>query len=72
MMMSPLSLRDMLRIMTHKLPLAEDVTWDDAVESMKLRANEVNFKFVGSSPLSKEIEALTEAPSPRIEIFQIL
>jgi len=37
---------------------------------MKLRANEVNFKFVGSSPLSKEIEALTDAPSPRIEIFR--
>ena len=70
MMMSPLSLRDMLAVMTHKLPLEEDVSWDDAVESMKLRANEVNFKFVGSSPLSKEIEALTEAPSPRIEIFR--
>ena len=70
MMMSPLSMRDMLSIMTHKLPLEEDVTWDDAVESMKLRANEVNFKFVGSSPLSKEIEALTDAPSPRIEIFR--
>ena len=70
MMMSPLSMRDMMSIMTHKLPLEEGVTWDDAVESMKLRANEVNFKFVGSSPLSKEIEALTEAPSPRIEIFR--
>lgn len=70
MMMSPLSMRDMLGIITHKLPLEEGVTWDDAVESMKLRANEVNFKFVGSSPLSKEIEALTEKPSPRIEIFR--
>ncbi len=70
MMMSPLSVRDMLSIITHKLPLEEGVTWDDAVESMKLRANEVNFKFVGSSPLSKEIEALTEADSPRIEIFR--
>ena len=70
MMISPLSMRDMLSIITHKLPLEEDVTWDDAVESMKLRANEVNFKFVGSSPLSKEIEALTGEPSPRIEIFR--
>ena len=70
MMMSPLSMRDMLNIMTYKLPLEEGVTWDDAVESMKLRANEVNFKFVGSSPLSKEIEALTEAATPRIEIFR--
>tara|TARA_R110002096_G_scaffold125470_1_gene271033 strand:- start:540 stop:1604 length:1065 start_codon:yes stop_codon:yes gene_type:complete len=70
MMMSPLSMRDMLSIITHKLPLEEGVTWDDAVDSMKLRANEVNFKFVGSSPLSKEIEALTGEPSPRIEIFR--
>ena len=70
MMMSPLSMRDMLNIMTHKLPLAEDVTWDDAVESMKLRANEVNFKFVGSSPMWKEIEALTGEPTPKIEIFR--
>ncbi|MFK7795587.1 MAG: DUF302 domain-containing protein [Gammaproteobacteria bacterium] len=70
MMMSPLSMRDMLSIITHKLPLEEGVTWDDAVDSMKSRATEVNFKFVGSSPLSKEIEALTDAPSPRIEIFR--
>ncbi len=70
MMMSPLSMRDMLNIMTYKLPLEDGVTWEDAVDSMKLRANEVNFKFVGSSPMSKEIEALTGAPSPRIEIFR--
>ena len=70
MMLSPLSMRDMLSIITHKLPLEEGVTWDDAVDSMKSRATEVNFKFVGSSPLSKEIEALTDAPSPRIEIFR--
>jgi uncharacterized protein (DUF302 family) len=70
MMMSPLSLRDMLSMVTYKIPLEEGVTWDDAVESMKLLANEVNFKFVGSSPFSKEVEALTEAPSPRIEIFR--
>lgn len=70
MMMSPLSMRDMLSIITHKLPLEEGVSWDDAVDSMKSRATEVNFKFVGSSPLSKEIEALTDQPSPRIEIFR--
>ena len=70
MMMSPLSVRDMLSVITHKLPLEEGITWDDAVESMKLRANEVNFKFVGSSPLSKEIDALTESETPRIEIFR--
>jgi hypothetical protein len=70
MMMSPLSMRDMLGLITHKIPLEEGVTWDDAVESMMLLANEVNFKFAGSSPLSKEIEALSGEPSPRIEIFR--
>ncbi|MEM8844843.1 MAG: DUF302 domain-containing protein [Pseudomonadota bacterium] len=70
MMMSPLSMRDMLSLVTHKLPFEEDVTWEDAVESMMLRANEVNFKFVGSSPMYKEIEALTGEPTPKLEIFR--
>jgi len=37
------------------MEVAEDVSFDDAVEAMKLRANEVNFKFVGHSPLYKDI-----------------
>ena len=70
MAMNPLSMRNMISMMTDKLPVAEGVTWDDAVEAMKLRANEVNFKFVGSSPLWKEIEAVTGQPSARVEIFR--
>lgn len=70
MAMSPLSMRDMMGIMAEKIPVAEDVSWDDAVEAMKLRANEVNFKFVGSSPLWKEIEAVTGEPSAKVEMFR--
>lgn len=70
MAMSPLSMRNMISMMTDKIPVADDVSWDDAVESMKLRANEVNFKFVGSSPLWKEIEAVTEQSSAKVEIFR--
>ena len=70
MMFSPLSLRDMISVMADKMEVAEDVSFDDAVESMKLRANEVNFKFVGHSPLSKDVEAISGKPTPRIEIFQ--
>jgi uncharacterized protein (DUF302 family) len=69
MMMSPLSMRDLISIIAHKLPVAKDVSFEDAVESMKLRANEVNFKFVGHSPLYKDVEAITGEPSPRVEIF---
>lgn len=70
MMFSPLSLRDMISVMAEKMEVAEDVSFDDAIESMKLRANEVNFKFVGHSPLWKDIEAITGEPTPRVEIFQ--
>lgn len=70
MAMSPLSMRDMLSIMADKMPVDEGVSWDDAVEAMKLRANEVNFKFVGSSPLWKQIEAETEQPSAKVEMFR--
>ena len=70
MAMSPLSMRNMVSMMADKIPVDEGVSWDDAVESMKLRANEVNFKFVGSSPLWKQIEAETEQPSAKVEMFR--
>ena len=69
MMLSPLSLRDMISIMADKMPVAEDVSFDDAIESMRLRANEINFKFVGHSPLWKDITAITGEETPRVEIF---
>lgn len=70
MAMSPLNMHDMMGIMADKMPVEEGVSWDDAVEAMKLRANEVNFKFVGSSPLWKQIEAETEQPSAKVEMFR--
>ena len=69
MMLSPLSLRDMISIMADKMPVAEDVSFDDAIESMRLRANEINFKFVGHNPLWKDITAITGEETPRVEIF---
>lgn len=52
-----------------KMPLADDVSMDDAVDSMKLRANTLNFKLVAHLPLYKELEAMN-VESGRIEIFQ--
>ncbi len=52
-----------------KLPLAKGVSMDDAVQSMKARANELNMKLVAELPLSKQIVAMGET-SRRIEIFQ--
>lgn len=70
MKMNPLSMRDMIGIMANKMPVAEDVSFDDAVEAMKLRANEVNFKLVGESPLWKDVVAMSgDEDTPRVEIF---
>ena len=52
-----------------KMQLAEDVTADDAVDSMKLRANALNFKLVAHLPLYKELQAMG-VDSKRVEIFQ--
>jgi uncharacterized protein (DUF302 family) len=52
-----------------RLPLADDVTPEDAVDSMKLRANVLNFKLVAHQPLSKELESMG-VETTRMEIFQ--
>ena len=52
-----------------KMPLAEGVSMDDAVESMKLRANSLNFKLVAYMPLYKELQSMG-IDSKRVEIFQ--
>jgi uncharacterized protein (DUF302 family) len=52
-----------------KTPLAKGVSMDDAVEAMKIRANNLNIKLVAEMPLSKQIEAMGEK-SRRIDIYQ--
>lgn len=52
-----------------KVPLVKGVSAEDAIESMKLRANILNIKLVAELPLSKQIKAMGES-SRRIEIYQ--
>lgn len=52
-----------------RMPLAQGVSMDDAVEAMKIRANNLNMKLVGELPLSKQLEAMG-VKSRRTEIFQ--
>ena len=52
-----------------KMPLAEDVTADSAIESMKLRANALNFKLLAHLPLSQQLRSMG-IESRRVEIFQ--
>lgn len=53
-----------------KMPLADGVSMDDAVESLKERANALNFKLVGELPLSEQVASMTGKPQKRITIFQ--
>jgi uncharacterized protein (DUF302 family) len=52
-----------------RVPIADNVSMDDAIESMKLRANALNIKLVGHQPMYKELQAMG-VESRRIEIFQ--
>jgi len=52
-----------------KMTLADGVSYDDAVVSMKLRANMHNMKLVAELPLSKQIEAMGKK-ARRMEIYQ--
>jgi uncharacterized protein (DUF302 family) len=58
-----------LAVRVLRVPVKVGVDFDEAVESLKLRANARNFKFVAQSALSKEVEALTGKPGRRTEIY---
>ena len=58
-----------VKLQIARIQIQDDVSFDDAVESLKLRANQHNLKFVGANALYKEIEALTGQPAKRAEIF---
>ena len=65
-----LNMRDIMNFMTTKYKAKEGLSFDEVVESMKLRANQVNLKLVGHSPMIKDIQAvLGDTSTPRMEVF---
>ncbi|MDP2806149.1 MAG: DUF302 domain-containing protein [Gallionellaceae bacterium] len=64
----PLSYFD-VKLQIARIQVQDSVSFDDAIESLKLRANQHNLKFVGVSQIYKEIAALTGQPAKRMEIF---
>jgi len=53
-----------------KMPLSKGVTIDEAISSMKLRANMLNFKLVAHQPLSEQLKAAGLKHVRRLEIYQ--
>lgn len=52
------------------VPIQPGISMDEVVESMKLKANMLNIKFIAHQPLYKEYEALGLDNIRRTEIFQ--
>ncbi|MGA7181161.1 MAG: DUF302 domain-containing protein [Thiobacillaceae bacterium] len=69
-MMPNMGIRDAMSFMSTKYKAKPGLSFDDVVESMKLRANQLNFKLVGHSPMWKDIQAvLGDTEAPRMEVF---
>lgn len=69
-MATRMDIKDVMNLMSVKYPVKEGLTFDEVVQSMELRANQVNFKKVGHSPMWKDIQAvLGDTSAPRIEVF---
>lgn len=64
----PLSYTD-VKLQIARVEVDKAISFDEAVESLKLRANQQNLKFVGANLIYKEIESLTGKPAKRMEIF---
>jgi uncharacterized protein (DUF302 family) len=62
--------REAMNYFAVKYPVKPGVSFDDVVESMKLRANQLNLKFVGNNQIWKQFRAvLKDDTAPRVEIL---
>lgn len=72
-MMSHLMQMDAREAMNHfavKYKARPGVSFDQVVESMMLRANQINLKFVGKNEISKDFRTvLNDDKAPRVEVF---
>ena len=66
---SGMSMRELFNFMAHKMKVAEEITFDEVIESMALTANEVNFKKVGHSKIWQDISAISGLPTLRLEVL---
>jgi len=66
---NPFSLKQMINFMAAKKKAARGLSFDDVVESLKTKGNELNMKFVGVSTPYKIIRQIYDKDYPRVEIF---
>ena len=54
------AMQQMVRQSIKKFKINDDVSVEDAIDSMMLRANNLNFKMVADLPLSEQVKAMGE------------
>ncbi len=64
-----MSMKEMFNFMTAKKKVKEGISFDDVIESMDIKANEVNFKKVGHNLFWKDVGATSGVPTLRVEIL---
>lgn len=70
MAINPFSMQEMIAMMAVKYPAKEGLSFDDVIEAMKTKANELNFKYVGVNPLWKDVVAISgKTDTPRVEFY---
>jgi uncharacterized protein (DUF302 family) len=68
--MMQMDAREAMNYFAVKYKAKPGLTFDEVVESMMLRANKVNLKFVGSNLMWKDFKAvLNDEGAPRVEVF---
>jgi uncharacterized protein (DUF302 family) len=68
--MSRMDVKDVMNLMAIKYKAKKGLSFDDVKQSMELRANQLNFKKVGESPMWKDIQAvLGDKDAPRMEVY---
>ncbi len=68
--MTRMNVKDVMNLMAVKYKAKPGLSFDDVKQSMELRANQLNFKKVGESPMWKDIQAvLGDMDAPRMEVY---
>ena len=67
--LNPFSLREMISLLVAKKKVLEGITFDEVIESLELKANELNMRAVSHSTPYVILREIYEPDSPRVEFF---
>ena len=69
MAVNPFSVRDMINMMVAKKRVLPGITFDEVVESIKVKANELNMRASGHNTPWKVLREIDDPNSPRVEFL---